>query len=366
MTITGQLNIPTSVEQLDAEWLTAALREGGGSGEVTVAALDVEPVGVGLGIMSVLFRVRPTYASGTGPASLVVKMAPPYEQVRQVAAGYGFYEREVEIYRMLGGQVGLRPPRLFHAAHDAETDDFVVVMEDFGHLRTSDQLIGCSLGDAKLVIGELARHHARWWADPRLDTLPFLHSWAEPPFPQFNLRAGEQSWPVILERFGHLIPDRIRALGERWAEIGPPLMEDGPNHPATLCHGDVRLDNIFFHDDVVDPVSIVDWQIAGIGPGANDVAYFLSQSLTVDDRRAHGEELTRLYHETLVDHGVTDYPFEEFHDDYRSAVLFCLCYPMQGGAVELVNDRAVALASSMLERSMSAIIDLDADELAPT
>jgi hypothetical protein len=32
--------------------------------------------------------------------------------------------------------------------------------------------------------------------------------------------------------------------------------------------------------------------------------------------------------------------------------------------VELVNDRAVALATSMLERSMTAILDLEADEVA--
>jgi len=38
---------------------------------------------------------------------------------------------------------------------------------------------------------------------------------------------------------------------------------------------------------------------------------------------------------------------------------------MSVGVMELVNDRAVALATAMLERSIAAIEDLDADELTP-
>ena len=363
----GTPGIIAAPEQMTCEWLTAVLRGSGPGDDPVVASVDVEPVGVGVGLMSLLFRLTPTYAAGTGPASVVVKFAPPYPQVREIAAGYHFYEREVAIYQTLGAELALRPPRLYHADHDPDTNDFVVVMEDLGHLRSPDQLDGCPVEDARVIVAELARHHAQWWQSDRLDDLSFLQSWAEPPFPQYHDQAAKQSWPIALERFGDIIPDRIRALGDGWSDIGPALMIDGPNHPSTLCHGDVRLDNVFFHTDGGDPVSIIDWQIAGIGPGANDLAYFTSQSLTVDDRREHEDELTRLYHQTLVDNGVVDYPFDEFWDDYRRSVLFCLCYPLQGGAVELVNDRAVALASGMLERAMAAIIDLDADadELRP-
>ena len=58
-------------------------------------------------------------------------------------------------------------------------------------------------------------------------------------------------------------------------------------------------------------------------------------------------------------------PFAELWDDYRRNILFGLCYPMGVCAVELANDRAAALATAMLERSIAAIIDLDADQLAP-
>ncbi|MGO9557659.1 MAG: oxidoreductase family protein [Acidimicrobiales bacterium] len=358
--------IPAAPEEITPEWLTAVLRQCDGADEgLVVSSIDVVPVGIGIGIMSMLFRLTPTYASGHGPAAVVLKMAPPYEQVRQVAAGYHFYESEVAIYLSLTAELGLHPPHLFHADHDPETDEFVIVMEDLGHLRTSDQLNGCSIEDARVIVRQLALQHAHWWEDERLGTLPFLHAWDANPYPQYNDQSCKQAWPMVLDRFGEVIPERIRSIGDRWSEIGPPIMEDLPNHPRTFCHGDVRLDNVFFHDDDAGSVTVVDWQIASAAPGATDMGYFMSQSLTVEDRRTHESELTTLYHQTLVDNGVLDYPFDEFWADYRRSVLFCFCYPLQGGAVELVNDRAVALATSMFERSIAAIIDLDADELAP-
>jgi hypothetical protein len=315
--------------------------------------------------MSILFRLTPTYADGDGPASVIVKLAPPYPQVRQVAAGYKFYEREVRVYTELGTEIGFRPPKCWLGAHDPETDDFVLVLEDLRGHRVADQLAGCAPADARLIVGEMAKLHAAWWQSPRFAELPYLQSPADPPYPQFHDQAHKQSWPIVQERFGELIPDRIRRLGDHWEDIGAPIMLDAPNHPTTLTHGDVRLDNVFFRDEG-DPVTVVDWQIAFDGVGAGDLAYFMSQSLTVDDRRAHEQELGRLYHDTLMAGGVRDYPFEEFWLDYRRSVLFDLCYPLQGGAVELVNDRAFALARTMLERSMAAIEDLDADELAPS
>jgi hypothetical protein len=353
--------VPTSPDEITPEWLSCALA---GDGEpLSISAVAIEPIGVGLGVMSLLFRLTPTYASGRGPSSLVAKIAPPYEMVRMIAAGYRFYETEVAIYSNLSAELGMRPPALYFAAHNPDSDDFVILMEDLGGLRSDDQLAGCPIDDARAVIHQLALHHAHWWQDERLDE-PYVPRFSRAPYPQFNGQAASMSWPIIDERFGHLIPERIRALASRWPEVGPPLLEDIENHPLTLCHGDVRLDNIFFHDDDASTVSLVDWAIASAAAGVNDLGYFMSQSLTVTDRRAYEDELTRLYYDTLLEHGVTGYSFDEFWLGYRRAILFCLCYPLQGGAVELVNDRAVALATSMLERSMSAILDLDADEVA--
>jgi ecdysteroid kinase len=353
--------VPTTSADITPEWLSSVLS---GDGSLSISEVTMEPIGVGIGIMSLLFRLVPTYVSGSGPSSLVAKIAPPYEMVRMVAAGYRFYSTEVSIYRNLYPELGLRPPQLYYGAHNAETDDFVILMEDLGHLRTADQLEGCTIADARALVYQLALHHAHWWEDERLGD-SFITRFSRTPYPEYNGVAAAQAWPITEERFGHLIPARIRALATRWSEIGPVLMQDIENHPLTLCHGDVRLDNIFFHDDEASTVSVVDWQIASAGNGPLDLGYFMSQSLSVADRRSHEAELTQLYYDTLIANGVTAYSFDDFWLGYRKAILFCLCYPLTAGAMELVNDRALALGRSMLERSMTAILDLDADEVAP-
>lgn len=54
------------------EWLIAALRAAGH--DVEVASVDAKPLGVGIGMMSGLVSLEITYAHGTGPAALVLKM----------------------------------------------------------------------------------------------------------------------------------------------------------------------------------------------------------------------------------------------------------------------------------------------------
>ena len=358
----GARAIPASSAEITPEWLNSVVTFD--DEQVTISAIDIEPIGVGIGIMSLLYRVTPTYESGRGPRSFIAKIAPPYEVVRTIAAGYRFYETEVAMYQTLAPELRLRPPELYFASHDPDSDDFVILMEDLGHLRTVDQLEGCRIEDARAIVRQLALHHAHWWQDDRLEQ-PYIMKFSRAPYPQYNAVSVEQAWPTADERFGHLLPKRIRTLAMRWSEIGPAFMEDIENHPLTLCHGDVRLDNIFFHDDEVSTISVVDWQIASSNVGTGDLSYFMSQSLTVEVRRTYEEELTRLYYDTLLENGVRDYSFEEFWLSYRRAIVFCLCYPIQAGGAELVNDRAVALVTAMFERSMSAILDLDADEVMP-
>jgi len=152
------------------------------------------------------------------------------------------------------------------------------------------------------------------------------------------------------------MPDAVVSLMERLSEP-----------PVTLLHGDHRLDNLFFSEDEgPEGIAMLDWQITGAGRAPYDVAYFLSQSLVPEERKGVEYDLVTGYHRALLDHGVTGYSFEDCWEDYRLATLFDCCYPLNAGAVDLVNERAVALFSTMLDRSVSAILDLDALELLPS
>jgi hypothetical protein len=360
--------VPSTIDQVSREWLTTVLRGAGALGtSASVVDVTAEPIGVGIGVMALLYRLTPTYApASAGPRSLVVKMASRHDETRAVAAGYRFYEREVSFYQRLADKTQLRAPVAYHAGYDPESRDFVVVMEDLSAGRVCDQITGCSVDDALAVATTLARHHGEWWNNPRLLDYEFIQSPADPPYPAFNAQSGSDSWEPCLANIGDVIPAPLRFVGEEWAEIGPRIMEMSRELPWTLAHGDLRLDNIFFSDDAGD-FAVVDWQICFRNGGAFDLAYFLSQSLPVSQRRAREDEIVTAYHAQLRASGVEDYPIEDLWRDYRRAVLFCFCYPMTAaGQLDLVNERAVALVRTMMERAVVAIEDLDATELVPS
>jgi hypothetical protein len=271
----------------------------------------------------------------------------------------------VKFYRRLSDKTQLRAPVAYHAGYDTRSGDFVVVMEDLSAGRVCDQIAGCSVEDALSVVTTLARHHGEWWNNLRLLDYGFIQSPADPPYPAFNAQSGSDSWEPCVANIGEVIPESLRFLGERWAEIGPRIMELSRELPSTLTRGDLRLDNIFFGDAVGD-FAVVHWQICFRNGGAFDLAYFLSQSLPVSERRAHERRIVGAYYDELRASGVGDYPFDDLWHDYRRAVLFCFRYPMTAaGQLDLVNERAVGLVRTMMERAVVAIDDLDATELIP-
>ena len=77
-------------------------------------------------------------------------------------------------------------------------------------------------------------------------------------------------------------------------------------------------------------------------------------------------DILKAYHETLLEHGVKGYSFDQCFDDYRTCAMFCLVYPViSGGNLDLGNPRGVQLVTAMLDRSVATILDLDCDEMIP-
>jgi Phosphotransferase enzyme family len=359
----ADLGFPQDPAQLDARWFTDALRSTGTIGNgVEVTGFTAEQIGQGVGILALLWRVSLAYRGGEGPATAVLKLPHTLPESRHVADSFRFYEREVRFYEHAADRSPLRTPARYASAYDEGSGDFVLLMEDLAGRTVHDQVTGCPAGDAERDLRALAAHHAAWWQSPDLASMPWAVRVADPPNPQALVPALRQSWPIIESRFAACLRGPMFDAAKRMPDVVVPLMERLSAPPVTMLHGDHRLDNLFFS---ADDVAALDWQITGTGRGPYDVAYFLSQSLVPEARKAVEHDLVRAYHEALVEHGVRDYPFEACWEDYRLATLFVSVYPLNAGAVDLVNDRAVELFTAMLERSVAAILDLDALELMP-
>lgn len=73
-----------------------------------------------------------------------------------------------------------------------------------------------------------------------------------------------------------------------------------PNtQPMTLCHGDMKLDNIFFKK-TDGSVIAVDWGVCGWGNPMADLSYFFGRSVETVDRRKWWDELLDIYYNELI------------------------------------------------------------------
>jgi hypothetical protein len=354
--------IPVAIADVDAAWLTTVLGSRLANG-VVVRSFSVEPIGVGVGLLGLLYRLTLDYegAVGTEPSTVVVKLPVLIDATRHVARVFRFYEKEVAFYRELAAETSLRTPDVYYAAHDRETDNFVLLMEDVSYLRAADQVAGCERDDALAAIAALAKHHASFWEHPRLadDELPWLPFGSDAPTPEGVQEGFATYWDAFVEFMGSDLAPEVKAVGDWLPGAARDLLTMPEGRAVTVAHGDYRLDNLFFDDS--RNVTAVDWQLVTRGVGGYDFAYFVSQSLSTADRRRYLDELVDTYLGTLTDAGVS-YPTEHFWTDVRRALLFCLAYPVQAMALDLTDPRAAALVREMADRAASAILEVGALE----
>lgn len=347
---------PRQPEQITSEFVSSALAK-----DVDVSG--IEQIGIGVGILGRLFRVS------LDDGSSVVAKIPTLDQGARmnVVAPLNFYEKEVRFYSEVARDLQIATPKVHFAEFDQESGDFALLLEDMGgRCRMADQVTGCEVKDAEVAVDALAALHAQFWQSDRLGSMSWLPEYSDPPYPLVIAGMYMQSWPVALEVLGDHLPSDIREFGERYAELVPWFLDEATHLPHSLVHGDFRLDNLFFGalgDDA--PITVVDWQLCFKGRPGFDLAYFISQSLTTEDRRASEPALIDRYKEGLSKRGV-DYPEDDLDRDYRRTVAFCFIYPVvAAGQIEVTNERHLALIQGMADRAIQAMRDSRALDLVP-
>lgn len=362
--MTTTFDIITSSEQIEPEWMTTVLRSSGTIGDdVAVATTDVASMAAEGGLLSEIYRVGLAYEGGDGPSSAIVKIPIPDETQRFTADILGFYPRELAFYSEIAPSAPFDAPKIYGSAIESDSTDFVLVMEDLGHLRLVDQSDGVGLEDARRVLQAMAEFHATWWEHPELPGmsnryLPVKNDVYLGALP--GVFAG--GWPGTLEHGADLLTPDVIAFGERFGELVPWLLSEMAE-PATFVHGDWRSENTFFADD--GSITMIDFQITGFASGVYDVAYFLGQSVDSDVRAGNEEELLRHYLAVLADNGV-EYPFDEAWRKYRIVLAFCLIYGVTSFASwEAWSDRQKQLLRTILGRSVRSIVDTGALDVLP-
>jgi Uncharacterized oxidoreductase dhs-27 len=264
----------------------------------------------------------------------------------------------VRFYADVAPTVSIRTPACHHAAYDEGTGRFLLLLESLTPAASADQFEGLSLARAELALRELAGLHAPHWGTTSIG-------------PAFPRTADEADSPGVaellpalfdgfLERYGDEVRAPVREVVE-WLRPRLPAYYAGPGGPTTVQHGDFRTENLLFDGrGGTVPMATVDWQMVAVGAGPLDVAYLLTTSLATEDRRDHERDLLAAYHDRLCALGVTGYTDDALFEGYRfhtfQGVVMLVCAAM---LVER-TERGDAMFLTMIERSATAVDDLDA------
>ncbi|HKU37202.1 MAG TPA: oxidoreductase family protein [Polyangiales bacterium] len=356
-----RVRVPARPSELDAEWLSACLRQAGVLGASDrVADFDLEPIGQGRGFGGQVARVALRYQprNVTAPATLIAKFAADHASTREMIGSFDGYAREVRFYRELAPDIGLGTPRCYFAHYDREAEACCLLLEDLGDAEPVDPDQGYSLEQAQHVLEQLAAMHARHWN--RVDHLEWLQIDAA----LFaNVRAGFiKGLPAIVERYGRQYPTLAR-VARQFAPFfaGDEVLAQTRRPPLTLAHGDIHPDNVFLPKARGGRFAIIDWQSVQVSRlGTYDVARLLCVGMRPELRRRHERALLRHYHRKLCEHGVRDYSLRRLRIRYRQelvAMVVVTVLVLDG--VDFTEDRAARFAG----RVDAALVDGRASRL---
>ncbi|MGE3856540.1 MAG: phosphotransferase family protein, partial [Dehalococcoidia bacterium] len=257
-------------------------------------------------------------------------------------------------YTSLAATAEVRTPRCYAASIDGD-GEYVLLLEDLWPRRQGDQLAGCTVEDARAALEAIGGLHARWWGAPPpvTDALPET---------TVGLERAERVAGALARVWGRSrdlvpLPASVAAGLPALVEGYVPLLRHMASGPATVIHGDYRLDNLFFdpHASRRDVVTAIDWQFVCRARGMTDIGYFLGLDLDPATRRAHERDLVDTYLAALRVRGVRGYGDAEAWDDYRRALLLAFAVFLIGAAGEQPNVRMVRVHEVGLARLGAAI-----------
>jgi aminoglycoside phosphotransferase (APT) family kinase protein len=341
-------SIPTTIDEVTPAWVADATG-------LAVTGVEHEIIGVGVGVSSAVYRLR--LQGDDVPDTLILKLRALDEAAVFTSSMLRMYQREVKFFDELASRSPIHVPQGFGGGLSDDGATYYLFMQDMGGHRAVDQNTGMSIADAERAVDELAKWHAEFWGDAdRYVASGAALSLADDIYQGVLPIVFAEGWEKVkAEMDPHAT---IAEVAPKWAAQLPAMLSALSQSPTTVVHGDYRADNIFFDDN--DDVVLLDFQITGLGSGAYDLAYFVTQSLPPDVAGEHEEALFERYVRGLVAAGVPERDTTRLWDDYRTAALFCLVYPIVASrGMDLGNDRQRELVTTMSNGCARAIDELD-------
>ena len=363
-----QIPLIQTSDEITAEWMQQALAAGGAIDCPSIAAVEAERLSEVTNMLGNLYRCRLIAPGGVAavPASVIVKFPTSNALAFRLAKWLSLHRREYVFYQDIAALGCIRVPSLFYGDYDRRSNRSVLVLEDLGGMNSISQVQGATVEQAQRAIREIAGFQGRFWEvanDPSLSACgPFLSTGESRIMQTLYLL----TLPPTLERFGDVFSTAARRQAETFGPGIAAHFAAVPAGPKTIVHGDFRVDNMMFGDDSEEALTVIDWQGCGIGCGMYDVAFFMSNSITIDQRRRTERDTVEEYHDIVCRMGAKNYTRDDCWRSYRQNMLGTLMPMVIGcGAIEMNNQAIVNQSRELLGRVLTAIDDLNAWEFLP-
>jgi len=283
--------VPVHWDEITPQWMTDAISGRHPDARVDEVRLVASDQGANRHA-----RFALTYAQGSGPRGVFVKVHAPAHRWVHMRNGNLFWETRLFASGM---PVPVDHPLVYLSVPDYPRLNFLLVMEDL-NLRGADcrdTTRPMTVEQAAAGLRGLARLHRHYWG---------MTTRSHPPLRWVKPWAAAEGWmtglrhriPTGLSRVQEHLPAPISDMsGERvadlWARYVGTLME----RDLTLLHGDAYIGNSYVLPD--GEVGFLDWQAVRRGNWSQDVGYFIAGALTREDRRAHERHLLEIYRDAL-------------------------------------------------------------------
>jgi aminoglycoside/choline kinase family phosphotransferase len=351
----GAIEPIDELAEITPQWMQSALSAAGF--DVTVTAVEAEPIGTGQMSLNFRARVEATGSDSDLPGTFVLKVPSPNRDIRPlVKAGY---RSEIAFYRDLLPTVAVKAPRCFLSMANEDATSFTLLLEDLAPAAQGDQIAGATLPVIESAVHNLAALHGPRWCDPSLRD----YAWVQPSDAdahRYTADLVKGAIPGLAERLGEkLSSDDLRTLCESADVLSKFLAHDPRFGPV---HGDYRLDNLMISP--TGAVSAIDWQTLTVGLPTRDLSYLLATSVTPALRKEAERGVVESYCEHLAELGVDGYSARQCFDDYRLAMLHGVIIIVLGAAYGTPTERGDLMFAAMIARSCAAIRELDTVALA--
>lgn len=342
--------LPSNLAAIDATFMTQLLRARGLiSARNSVVSIEESDVGMTAGYFSAIKRMKCTYADATdAPRSFIAKAWPEFE-IAPRAQIQAMFKKDISGHLLDAG--GFFPrPKIFLADYDVENNLWGLVMEDanvFAEHKVHEKEL--SFDEVMRIVPRLAEVAAAWegcMIGPQAELLD---------------QTGVQHWASDenLALFGVIMPggakliDKLTSMsnsslieGPTWdVALGPNFAElftrkteafYKPVRPdrgatCTLCHGDLRGDNLFFCDSSENHPAgwlSIDFQLMFRGPVPSDLAYLMTSASVLPEvfTGPKRQQVKRAFYDAFMrkTKHYKDYTWEQFELEYSvmTTVLF--------------------------------------------